>query len=219
MRRSPQPRPSTVKSVSAQDFRGDLEALIPFLRGFARSLCRNIVLADDLAQDALTKAWKCRESYALGTNLKAWLFTILRNEFYSNGRRAWRQVPWDQGAAERRYVDHSQLVTLELSDTVRALHQLQPVYREALILIAAGGFSYGEAAEICQCAVGTVKSRVSRARRQLALILDGDVPLHVRLPHERDATQELMSQLEFLTSRNPSRRGGSAPGLAGSPPI
>lgn len=219
MRRSSQPCPSAVNSHTPQDFRGDLEALIPFLRAFARSLCGNQTLADDLAQEALTKAWKSRASYTLGTNLKAWLFMILRNEFYSGQRRAWRHAPWDQEAAERRHVDESQLVTLELSDTVRALRQLQPAYREALILVAAGGFTYEEAAEICQCAVGTVKSRVCRARRQLAVILDGEEPLRAQLPGERDGMQEILSQLEFLTSRNPSHCGGSAPGSTSSPPM
>jgi DNA-directed RNA polymerase specialized sigma24 family protein len=142
---------------------------------------------------------------------------ILRNEFYSGTRRAWRHVPWDQEAAERRHIDESQLVTLELSDTVRALQQLQAVYREALILIAAGGFTYWEAAEICGCAVGTMKSRVFRARRQLALILDGDMPLQAQPSPEQDATQELMSQFAFLTSKNLSHRGSPAP--AGSPSI
>ena len=219
MRRSSKPRPLEVKSEAPQDFRADLEALIPPLRAFARSLCGNLTLADDLVQEALTKAWKCRASYTLGTNLKAWLFMILRNEFFTGHRRAWRHVPWDQEAAERRHVDESQSLTLELSDTVRALRQLHPAYREALILVAAGGFSYGEAAEICQCAVGTVKSRVFRARRHLAALLDGTESFPSQLPRECDGMQELISELEVITSRIPSRHGVSAPGPAVSPPI
>lgn len=215
MRRLSKSGPLRAKSDSPQDFRSDLEALVPFLRGFSRSLCGNRDLADDLAQEALTKAWTCRESYALGTNLKAWLFTILRNEFYSNRRRAWRQVSWDQDAAEQRYEDGSQLVTLELSDTMRALHRLQPEQREALILISAGGFSCEEVAKICQCAEGTVKSRVSRGRRNLQAILDGNVPLlAVPHPHEGDAAQELMSQLAILTSSNLCYRAGPTCQLA-----
>jgi RNA polymerase sigma-70 factor (ECF subfamily) len=176
-------------------------------------------MADDLAQEALTKAWKSQASYSLGTNLKAWLFMILRNEFYSDRRRAWRQVPWDQAAAERRPIDASQLATLELSETLRALNQLQPVYREALILIAVGGFTCGEAAEICQCAEGTIKSRVFRARRQLAAIRDGEKRLDAPVSPRRDATRDLMSQLEFITSRIPSHRGGSAAGRAIASPV
>ena len=83
------------------DFKTELLALIPFLRAFARSLTGNQEGADDLAQETLVKAWQSRATFIPGTNLKAWLFTILRNQFYSDRRRAWRQAPWDQDAAER----------------------------------------------------------------------------------------------------------------------
>src|SRR6201981_2296293 len=83
------------------DFKSELLSLVPFLRAFARSLTGNQEAADDLAQETLVKAWQSRDSFILGTNLKAWLFTILRNQFYSDRRRAWRQAPWDQEAAER----------------------------------------------------------------------------------------------------------------------
>src|SRR5665213_4414216 len=83
------------------DFKSELLALVPFLRAFARSLTGNPEAADDLAQETLVKAWQSRASFIPGTNLKAWLFTILRNQFYSDRRRAWRQAPWDQEAAER----------------------------------------------------------------------------------------------------------------------
>jgi RNA polymerase sigma-70 factor (ECF subfamily) len=166
------------------DFRVQLEKLIPFLRAFARSLCASDrAAADDLAQEALTKAWRSRASFTPGTNLKAWLFTILRNEFYSNRRRAWRQQPWDQDAAERE-PDHSknQMWEADLSDAMRAIHCLPDDQRDALILVAAGGLSYEDAAAVFGCEVGTVKSRVSRARRRLMAILDGeaDEPLPER---------------------------------------
>ena len=192
-------RPS---AVLPQDFKADLQALIPFLRAFARSLCRNSDLAEDLAQDALLKAWRSRTSYTPGTNLKAWLFTILRNEFYSNRRRAWRQAPWDEDAAEKRPdLENHQMWKSELSDTVRALYYLTNEQREALILVSAGGFSYDEVAEICQCAVGTVKSRVCRARRNLMAILDDHSERISRptLP-DGDACDMMMAQLEELTS-------------------
>ena len=83
------------------DFKTELLSLVPFLRAFARSLTGNQEAADDLAQETLVKAWQSRASFIPGTNLKAWLFTILRNQFYSDRRRAWRQAPWDQDAAER----------------------------------------------------------------------------------------------------------------------
>jgi RNA polymerase sigma-70 factor (ECF subfamily) len=104
------------------DFKTDLLALTPFLRAFARSLCGSHEGADDLAQEALVKAWQSRDSFLAGTNLKAWLFTILRNQFYSDRRRAWRQAPWDQEAAEKiPGGGQDQGWSAELSDTARAL--------------------------------------------------------------------------------------------------
>src|ERR1700723_2175766 len=135
------------------DFKAGLLELIPFLRAFARSLCGNPEMADDLAQETLVKAWQARDMFAPGTNLKAWLFTILRNQFYSDRRRAWRQAPWDQDAAERiPGGGEDQIHSAELSDTVRALKHLSDEQREALILVGAGGFSYEDAAGICKWA-------------------------------------------------------------------
>ena len=157
----------------APDFERDLIALIPHMRAFARSLCGDPTQADDLAQDALAKALKSRESYQLGTNMKAWLFMILRNQFYSEKRRSWRQSQLDQEAAERTLVAVDDPEAPVALDELRlGLGMLPPEQREALILVGAGGFAYEEAAEICNCAVGTVKSRVSRARRALHAILD-----------------------------------------------
>lgn len=181
-------------------FKADLLDLIPFLRAFARSLCGNQETADDLAQETLVKAWQARNMFAPGTNLKAWLFTILRNQFYSDRRRAWRQAPWDQDAAERIPGSSAeQSWAAELSDTARALSQLSDEQREALILVGAGGFSYEDAAAICHCAVGTVKSRVARARKSLLSILEGEDPLPpAHQPVERDAAEEILAQLDRL---------------------
>src|SRR6202453_3196288 len=174
------------------DFKNELLALIPFLRAFARSLTGNQEGADDLAQETLVKAWQSRATFIPGTNLKAWLFTILRNQFYSDRRRAWRQAPWDQDAAERiPGSTGEQSWAAELSDTARALTCLSDEQREALILVGAGGFSYEDAAAICHCAVGTVKSRVARARKSLLSILEGADPLPASAqPVERDAATE-----------------------------
>ena len=184
----------------SQDFRTELLGLIPFLRAFARSLCGNQETADDLAQETLVKAWQSRETFIPGTNLKAWLFTILRNQFYSDRRRAWRQAPWDQEAAERIPGGGSdQSWAAELSDTARALRCLSDEQREALILVGAGGFSYEDAARICSCAVGTVKSRVARARKALIAILEGEDKLpSIPRPDEGDAAREIMAQLDRL---------------------
>src|SRR6266567_3497986 len=124
---------------ATEDFRKDLLGLIPFLRAFSRSLCGDRELADDLAQEALAKAWQSRDTFRAGSNLKAWLFTILRNQFYSDRRRAWRQAPWDDAAAERiPGGGEDQVHSAELSDTVRALKHLSDEQREALILVGAG---------------------------------------------------------------------------------
>ena len=183
-----------------EHFKDGLVELIPFLRAFARSLCGNQEMADDLAQETLVKAWQARNMFTPGTNLKAWLFTILRNQFYSDRRRAWRQAPWDQDAAERIPGSAGeQSWAAELSDTARALGSLTDEQREALILVGAGGFSYEDAAAICHCAVGTVKSRVARARKTLMSILDGEDPLPpASHPAEGDAANEIMAELDRL---------------------
>lgn len=144
-------------------FKTDLLAAIPSLRAFAMSLAQNSDKADDLVQETLVKAWDKHESFQLGTNLKAWLFTILRNEFYSQMRKRGREVQDTDGAMTGRLAVHpAQQGQLDLEDFRTALEKLPEDQREAIILIGASGFSYEEAAEICQCAVGTIKSRVSR---------------------------------------------------------
>ena len=154
-------------------FKSELVALIPHLRAFARTLAGDPTAADDLAQDAMMKAWDARASYQMGTNMKAWTFMILRNQFYSEKRRSWRQTQLDQEAAERTLVAVDDPEAPVALDELRlGLGMLPPEQREALILVGAGGFAYEEAAEICGCAVGTVKSRVSRARRALQGILE-----------------------------------------------
>ena len=154
-------------------FKAELTALIPQMRAFSRSLCLHTAEAEDLAQEGLAKAWASRASYQPGTNLKAWTFMILRNQFYSDKRRSWRSTQLDPETAERTLVAVSNPVaSLELDEVRRALAILPAEQREALIMIGAGGLAYEEVAEICGCAVGTIKSRVSRARDRLAQILE-----------------------------------------------
>ena len=156
-----------------KEFKAGLVALIPHLRAFARTLTGDPTAADDLAQDAMMKAWDARASFEMGTNMKAWTFMILRNQFYSEKRRSWRQSQLDQEAAERTLVAIDDPAAPVALDELRlGLAMLPSEQREALVLVGAGGFAYEEAAEICNCAVGTVKSRVSRARRALQAILD-----------------------------------------------
>ena len=169
----PQVGRSPPDPVRDNQFKRELVTLIPHLRAFARTLTGDPTAADDLAQDAMMKAWDARASFQLGTNMKAWTFRILRNQFYSEKRRSWRQSQLDQEAAERTLVAVDDPEAPVALDELRlGLGMLPAEQREALILVGAGGFAYEEAAEICGCAVGTVKSRVSRARRALQAILE-----------------------------------------------
>jgi RNA polymerase sigma-70 factor (ECF subfamily) len=152
--------------------RDDLVAAIPNMRAFAISLCGNRDRADDLVQEALVKAWNHLDSFEVGTNLKAWLFTILRNAYFSELRRTKREVADSEGLiAANVPIPAEQHAHLELKELTRALAELPADQREALILVGAEGFSYEEAASISGCAVGTVKSRVNRARTKLAELM------------------------------------------------
>ncbi len=165
------------KSPVSSEFRDGLIAAIPGLRAFGMSLTARPDRADDLVQETLMKAWNHHDSYQPGTNLRAWLFTILRNEFYTHIRKRRREVEDADGVyAGAVAVSGGQESHLEMAELQLALVQLPDDQREAIVLVGASGFSYQEAAEICGVAVGTVKSRVSRAREKLALLLGGDVP-------------------------------------------
>jgi len=164
--------PGATRAQETPSFKRDLLATLPSLRAFAVSLSGRHDKADDLVQDTVMKAWAKQESFELGTNMKAWLFTILRNEFYSQMRKRGREVQDTDGAfTERMAVHPSQYGIVDLNDFRKALDRLPDDQREAVILIGASGFSYEEAAEICHCAVGTMKSRVSRARTKLQELL------------------------------------------------
>lgn len=155
----------------SDDFKRDLLATMPAVRGFARTFERNAPRADDLVQETMVKAWANREKFQPGTNMKAWLFTILRNAYISQIRKYKREVE-----------DSGGVLTASLSETGRqeghmaildlraALAQLPQDQREAVILVGAAGLTYDEAAEVVGAAAGTVKSRVSRARAKLSLL-------------------------------------------------
>jgi RNA polymerase sigma-70 factor (ECF subfamily) len=166
------------KALSDKDFKRALTDVAPHLRAFARALCGCRDRADDLAQETMLRAWAARDRYAAGTNFKAWTFTILRNHFYSEARRSRFHGEYDEGMAERTLREPaSQESALELSDVLRALSAIPDTYREALILVAAGNLSYEEVAEICGIALGTVKSRVCRARAMLSQVIEsGQLP-------------------------------------------
>ncbi len=149
--------------------------VIPNLRAFSRSLVNNPSQADDLVQGALMRALSNLDKFEAGTNLRAWMFTILRNLYYSELRKRKREVEdADGGYAESLSTQPNQIAAMELLDFRAALNQLPAEQREALILIGASGFSYEDAANICDCAVGTMKSRVNRARARLSDLLQID---------------------------------------------
>jgi RNA polymerase sigma-70 factor (ECF subfamily) len=188
------------RSTDDVAFKAQLVSLIPHLRAFARSLTGDATAADDLAQDAMVKAWDARASFQMGTNMKAWTFMILRNQFYSERRRSWRTNQLDQEAAERTLVAVDNPEALVALDELRqGLAMLPPEQREALILVGAGGFAYDEAAEICNCAVGTVKSRVSRARRALQAVLTDGRYDRDGAPAS-DAMRSILTESERLSS-------------------
>ena len=153
-------------------FRDSLLKEIPNLRAFAASVSGSIQTADDLVQDTLVKAWANSEKFEEGTSMRAWLFTILRNTFYSLYRKRGREVQDSDGIYAERLATHgAQEGHMDLADFRRALAQLPEEQREVLIMVGASGLSYEEAAEICGVAIGTIKSRVNRARVKLADML------------------------------------------------
>ena len=144
-------------------------ALLPELRGFARFLARDRTAADDLVQDTIVRAFNAIEQFQPGTNLKAWLFTILRNHFYEQTRRARRETAIMAEFAEGdQAVIATQQARTEIADLQVLIFRLPPLLWEALILVGAQGLSHDEAAAICNVPVGTMKARLSRARAQLS---------------------------------------------------
>ncbi len=168
--------PPAVGRNDDKTWREDVIALIPALRAFAWSLSRNSADADDLVQDTLIKAWTHRAKFEPGTNLRAWLFTILRNTYYTAVVRRRREVADEDGKhAATLSAAPTQDWSIAVHSLQAALQQLPHEHREALVLVGAAGMSYEEAAEICGCALGTIKSRVNRARTRLLRIMDAEV--------------------------------------------
>ena len=158
--------------VEPSDWRSAVHGYLPSLRAFAFTLSRNSADADDLVQETLTKAWAHRARFEPGSNLRAWLFTILRNSWYTGAAKRRREVADEEGRyAAGLTAEPNQEWTAELTSLRAALNALPPEHREAIVMVGAAGLSYQEAADISGCAVGTIKSRVNRARHHLADIL------------------------------------------------
>jgi RNA polymerase sigma-70 factor (ECF subfamily) len=162
-------------AMPSVSFRNELLAEIKNLRAFAISLSGSVSVADDLVQEALLRAWSKSDRFQPGTNLRAWLFTILRNIYYSNYRKRAREVQDSDGVYARRLtLPGDQESHLDLEDFRRAMTKLPAEQREVLTLIGANGLSYEEAAAICEVEIGTIKSRLSRARSKLVELLGLD---------------------------------------------
>jgi RNA polymerase sigma-70 factor (ECF subfamily) len=183
--RKAQQKPGAIEDAmtATSSWRDEVVGMIPALRAFAWSLSHNGSDADDLVQDTLIKAWANREKFEPGTNLRAWLFTILRNTYYTQILRRRREVRDEAGeyAAVLRSAP-TQEWSVAIRSLQAALQQLPPEHREALILVGAAGLSYEEAAEICGCALGTIKSRVNRARARLLKIMDAEAASDIMAP-------------------------------------
>lgn len=166
-------RTATEHSSDTPSLAEELERLLPDLRGFAWSLCRDKALADDLVQDACMKAWSASDSLKPDLSIKPWVFKILRNEWRQLQRRAWRTKLVDAEEIEQSLVGQSNAAAL--ADSVKAtdaIYNLPELHRDAVILVLAAGMTYAEAAQVLGCSVGTVKSRLSRARQALIVDLD-----------------------------------------------
>ncbi len=158
--------------MKRRDAKAELVSHMKALRAFAMSLSRNDAQADDLVQDTVLKAWTNFDKFQEGTNMRAWLFTILRNTFYSQRRKAAREVEDSDGAmVERLSVKPDHDGRLQMADFRTALDTLPPEQREVLILVGALQYSYEEAAEVCGVKVGTVKSRLNRGREALSVAM------------------------------------------------
>jgi RNA polymerase sigma-70 factor (ECF subfamily) len=173
-----------------EEFRTQVLKALPKLHAFARVLTRNREQAEDLVHDSVVRALRAQSSFVAGTNMVAWLCTILRNQHISGlRRRKFEALPIDDMSAALGSVGPDQYHSVELKEIRRALLKLSPQHREVVLLVAVTGLGYGEVAEICGCPVGTVKSRLNRARADLRRMLadrSGDVASDV----EQENTEE-----------------------------
>jgi RNA polymerase sigma-70 factor (ECF subfamily) len=184
-----------MKSSDTPEFQAALVEVLPHLRAFSRSLTRRRDQADDLVNDAIVRALSAADQFQPGTNFKAWMFTILRNLYYNEGRKNRGVVSLDDSDTMTPAVLPSQQAALEFCDFRRAFWELSDDHREVLILVGASGLSYEEAAEVCNCAIGTIKSRVSRARNELVRLLAGD---NLRLSRMEAAAKPELDPGTFL---------------------
>lgn len=192
---------TAAKAPPGFDFRAEMTRVLPHLRAFARGLCGRPDYADDLVQEAMLKAWAARESFQPGTSMRSWTFVILRNVYLSEARRNRFRGEYDPDAAEKLLSQPAgQEDGLHMGDLRSAMMRLSPERREALLLVGAGGFSYEEAADIAQCAVGTMKSRVARARRSLEDMLSDDGQSGFKSKTQSVSHTEILDELDRVAN-------------------
>lgn len=187
--------PQQIQEAATPSLKADMIAAIPSLRAFAVSLSGNADRADDLVQETLVKAWANLGSFQAGTNLSAWLFTILRNVYYSEYRKRRREVADSDGAFAAQLIEPAaQDDHMHFLDFRSAMQKLPADQREAIILVGASGLSYEEAAKVCACAVGTMKSRVNRGRNKLTELLNASpanpLPEKTETPAKSETSDE-----------------------------
>jgi RNA polymerase sigma-70 factor (ECF subfamily) len=190
----------SLSAIDKASFKRELTEVVPHLRAFARGLCGRPDLADDLVQETMLKAWAAQDRFEPGTSMRAWTFVILRNAYLTDMRRNRFRGEYDEGVAERILTAPAgQEEPIHLSDLHRALLTLPAERREALLLVGAGGFSYEEAAAICGCAVGTIKSRVGRARATLSeMLASGNIPQ--RSSDDEIAHTAILEELDMVAA-------------------
>ena len=195
--------------LSDAEFHRELTGVIQHLRAFARSLCGCRDRADDLAQETLLKAWAARDRYVAGTSFRAWTFTILRNHYFGQLRRERFTGAYDEAVAERVLQSPgNQESIVEATDVLRALATLPDAQREVLILVAIGNVGYEEIAQICGIALGTVKSRISRARAMLSAVMESGVLPDFRhnFVMEGDVIDAFFAQLKQVVAQEQQKR-------------
>lgn len=191
-------------------FKSELVALMPRLRGYAMALTGSATEADDLVQDTLVRAWRFRDSFQQGSNLKAWVCKILRNTFYTGAVARKHTVQDVEGKfAARLACDPDQEWRLQYSQLLEALGELTQEARDSLLMVVAAGLSYEEAAELAGCPVGTMKSRVNRAREHLAELVEVDFP-KARRRLEKSGRVEASGGREPAIARGPIAAAASA---------
>lgn len=199
---------ASTTALTDREFKNELQAVIPHLRAFGRGLCGNRDTTDDLVQETMLKAWAARSRFQAGTNFKAWAFTILRNIYFSQTRRKRFVGEWNDLVADRVLAaPASQDKTVELRDLMRALDQISADQREAILLVAAAGMSYEEVAEVTGVMLGTVKSRVSRARLALETLMNEGVLTTKRQDFDdtEGAVISLIASLNAIQARHARR--------------